>query len=155
MRFGQKIEKLCDARGWTKAELARRCRVSKTTAGRWFDDTRRPFDASLLRLARLFGVPSDFLVDDALDEPPAPEVTEEERTILRVIRVARIGPDEALEAITGWLRGRDASAPAVARLEPIEPRPAAGLVEITDQVTARETPRPTRPSPSRAGRKRR
>jgi transcriptional regulator with XRE-family HTH domain len=101
MRFGKKIERLCDERGWNRAELARRIGVSKTTAGNWFDDTRHPFDFTLIKLSRALGVPVDFLVDNEMDEPPSPALSPDEAEVLNLIRALGLPKFEALRRLAG------------------------------------------------------
>lgn len=119
-RFSEKVEFLCGERGWNRAELARRIRVSKTTAGYWFDGDRKPYDDKLVALARLFSVPVDYLADDSLDEPPAPP-SEDEVKLIDYIRSRSIPFNFAIEALvnaaqvaggsrlTGTLAARDSA----------------------------------------------
>ena len=59
----------------TVAEVARRADVAKTSCYRWFDpeDPALPDVKEALQVARVFGVSLDYLADDRLDQPPAPE----------------------------------------------------------------------------------
>lgn len=102
MTFAEKISKFCEAKGWNRAELARRCGVSRTTAGYWFDDVRKPFDDKLSTLSQLFGVTVDYLVDDAQDAPPGPMLTREEEELLRAARRLSGGAEEALRRVLNF-----------------------------------------------------
>src|SRR4051794_7505629 len=96
MKFSEKVARFCEVKGWNRAELARRCGVSRTTAGYWWDDVRKPFDDTLSTLSRLFDVPVDYLVDDAQDDPPGPALTRDEAELLSAARRLAGGPEEAL-----------------------------------------------------------
>lgn len=132
MTFGEKVDKLCEAKGWVPAELARRCGVSRNTAGRWIADERQPYTDKLLRLAEVLGVSVDYLTDDAQDEPPAPELTSDEREILRSIRASGLGYQEVMRRLM-----------AGAATAPVGPASAPGRPVVTDI-----DPRTNRPYPS-------
>jgi transcriptional regulator with XRE-family HTH domain len=130
MTFGKKIDMLCERKGWTDAELARRVGVSKNTVGNWFRDERQPYQEVLLRLSELFEVPSDYLIDDRQDDVPAPELTHEERALLTVARRLKGGAAEAIGRIVNYeglaidpREGKDIDVSG--RIEPTPPaRPA-------------------------------
>jgi hypothetical protein len=75
MKFAQKLQSLMDDRNLSFRDVAVRAGTSSTTVARWLDQA----------LARLLGVPLDYLAVDAQDKP-APGLSEEERTILDVVR---------------------------------------------------------------------
>jgi transcriptional regulator with XRE-family HTH domain len=99
MTFSAKVAEICADKGWTKAELARRCGVSKNTVGTWFQDEGKPFTESLLTLSRVLGVSCDFLADDSLDNPAraAPALSDAEQIALSLTR--QIGVAEVLEVL--------------------------------------------------------
>jgi transcriptional regulator with XRE-family HTH domain len=129
MTFGEKLAKLSEARGWKAAEVARRLKVSPNTVGRWLADERRPFDDVLLSVARLFSVQADFLVDEAQERVPAPELTEDERFVLRLVRASGLSADDVAKALTGY---------AVQRRE----SPGGGVAPSYDPETGRPLSRP-------------
>lgn len=105
MTFGEKLGKLSTERGWKANELARRAGVSPSTVGRWLADERRPFDDSLLAVARLFGVRVEYLIDDAQEQPPGPSLTPDEERILWLVRAARLTADDVAAAVAGRRQG--------------------------------------------------
>ena len=60
--FGQRLRELRCAFGWNQVELARRLNVSKQTVSNWENENIQPSIEMLLRLAKLFGVSTDYLL---------------------------------------------------------------------------------------------
>jgi transcriptional regulator with XRE-family HTH domain len=123
MNFSDKIAKICTDKGWNKAELARRCGVSKNTVGNWFDNEGKPFTDSLLTLANVLGVSCDYLANDALDEPTrfAGLSQEDERLMLRILEVA--GANKIIQRLIG-----------------AEPPPSDPMTELVDIKKAKDKP---------------
>lgn len=57
-----KIKDLRQARGWTQADLARRLGVTRNGVNSWEQGLSMPSPASLVDLARLFSVSTDYLL---------------------------------------------------------------------------------------------
>lgn len=113
MTLDEKIRMLCAERRWPQTRLAEITGLSAATANAWFHGRVRPNLATAFQLARAFGVPLDWLADDALTEIPA-EPSAYERTALRYCRAIRerLGSDDAaLEALAD-LKASLAVAPA-------------------------------------------
>ncbi|MBQ3532902.1 MAG: helix-turn-helix transcriptional regulator [Oscillospiraceae bacterium] len=66
--LGQRINELRTAKGWSQVELAKRLRVAKQTVSNWENDNIQPSIEMLVRLAKLFGVTTDYLL--GLEETP-------------------------------------------------------------------------------------
>lgn len=66
--FGQRIERLRSELGWTQVQLARKLNVAKQTVSNWENDNIQPSIEMLVRIAKLFGVTTDYLL--GLDEIP-------------------------------------------------------------------------------------
>lgn len=58
----EKIKNLRQARGWTQAEMARRLGVTRNGVNSWEQGLSAPSPASLVDLARLFSVSTDYLL---------------------------------------------------------------------------------------------
>ena len=66
--LGQRINELRTAKGWSQVGLAKRLRVAKQTVSNWENDNIQPSIEMLVRLAKLFGVTTDYLL--GLEETP-------------------------------------------------------------------------------------
>lgn len=66
--LGTRITELRSALGWSQVELAKRLGVAKQTVSNWENENIQPSIEMLIRLTRLFGVTSDYLL--GLDQIP-------------------------------------------------------------------------------------
>ena len=66
--LGQRIHELRQAFGWNQVELAKRLNVSKQAISNWENENIQPSIETLMRLAGVFGVTTDYLL--GLDETP-------------------------------------------------------------------------------------
>lgn len=66
--LGQRIGQLRTAHGWNQVELAKRLGVAKQTISNWENGNIQPSIDMLIRLAKLFGVTTDYLL--GLDSIP-------------------------------------------------------------------------------------
>ncbi len=66
--LSQRIKDLRLTRGWNQVELAKKLNVTKQTVSNWENDNIQPSIEMLVRLSRLFGVTTDYLL--GLDEIP-------------------------------------------------------------------------------------
>lgn len=66
--LGQRIAEMRNAFGWSQVELAKRLGVAKQTVSNWENENIQLSIDMLVRLAKIFGVTTDFLL--GLDEIP-------------------------------------------------------------------------------------
>ena len=59
---GEKIKELRTARGWTQADLARRLGITRNGVNSWEQGLSLPSPASLVELAKIFSVSTDYLL---------------------------------------------------------------------------------------------
>lgn len=59
---GETIKELRTARGWTQADLARRLGVTRNGVNSWEQGLSVPSPASLVELAKVFSVTTDYLL---------------------------------------------------------------------------------------------
>lgn len=60
--LGQRINQLRQSCGWSQVELAKRLGVAKQTVSNWENENIQPSIDMLVRLSRLFGVTTDYLL---------------------------------------------------------------------------------------------
>ena len=62
MSFGEKLQALRKARGWSQEELAGQIHVSRQTLSKWESGGAVPDTENVIALGRLFGVTTDYLL---------------------------------------------------------------------------------------------
>ena len=67
MTFSEKLQRLRKENGWSQEELAERIHVSRQALSKWELGTAVPDTANVLQLSRLFGVSTDYLLNDDYD----------------------------------------------------------------------------------------
>ena len=95
MTFGEKLQALRKARGWSQEELATQINVSRQALSKWESGASVPDTENVVALSRLFGVSTDYLLKDELEDAEYVEGQEETQPLLRVT-MAQAG--EFLEA---------------------------------------------------------
>lgn len=73
MKLPDKIIQLRKANGWSQETLAEKLNVSRQAISRWEGATAQPDAANILQLSKLFGVTTDYLLNDAYErynDPP-------------------------------------------------------------------------------------
>ena len=64
MTFGQKLVALRDVRGWTQQAFADRINKTRAAVSQWELDVRKPSHRTLLRIAEIYEVSFDVLIDN-------------------------------------------------------------------------------------------
>lgn len=97
MRLEEKLVCLRKERHMTQLELAEKLDVSRQAISKWEVGSTVPSTENLIRLAQLYSVPVDRLVNDALDLSAPPETSSPE-------------PDPKKQAATPWMKWAAAAA---------------------------------------------
>lgn len=71
MILGEKIMSLRKRMGWSQEELAHELGVSRQSVSKWESSASIPDIQKIIALGSLFGVSTDYLLRDELDEPVA------------------------------------------------------------------------------------
>lgn len=77
MIFAEKLIQLRKKAGWSQEELAEQMNVSRQSVSKWEGAQSVPDLEKMIRLSRLFGVTTDYLLKDEIEEEAAPAVSEE------------------------------------------------------------------------------
>lgn len=64
MKLSDKIIRLRKSNGWSQEDLAGKLNVSRQAISRWEGATAQPDAANILQLSKLFGVTTDYLLND-------------------------------------------------------------------------------------------
>lgn len=108
----EKLKALCAAKDLTPADLARKIGgVPKSTMYNWFNGRNDPDIKSAKLIADALGVPLDYLADDSLDEPPALDLSPDERRIVDIIRERDLPFIEAVDALLAKARKLEQAKP--------------------------------------------
>ena len=70
MIFADKLIALRKKAGWSQEELAQQLDVTRQSVSKWESAQSVPDMERLLRMSRLFGVTTDYLLKDELEEVP-------------------------------------------------------------------------------------
>ena len=77
MRLPDKIVELRKSNGWSQEDLAEKMNVSRQAISRWEGGTAQPDASNILQLSKLFGVTTDYLLnDDFSSDEDLPKVKE-------------------------------------------------------------------------------
>lgn len=105
MILADKIIALRKAKGWSQEELAEQLDVTRQSVSKWEGAQSAPDLERIVRMSELFGVCTDYLLRDELEQPPMQASGEtEERRARRV----------TLQEAEGFLEAKRATAPRVA-----------------------------------------
>ena len=102
MILADKIVALRKKSGWSQEELAQQLNVTRQSVSKWEGAQSVPDIDKILQMSRLFGVSTDYLLKDELEEPELAATAEEDAQALRRVTLA-----EASE----YLRLRKEAAP--------------------------------------------
>lgn len=98
MDLARKIEFLISRDGLTQSHVARTVGADPARVSEWTNGKGKPSLRQALTLSRLFRVPLAYLADDEATDP-TPEVTDDERFVLDVLRALAIPRDEAIRRL--------------------------------------------------------
>ena len=77
MEFNEKLQELRKNKGWSQEDLAEKINVSRQAISRWEGGTAQPDASNILQLSKLFGVTTDYLLnDDFSSDEDLPKVKE-------------------------------------------------------------------------------
>lgn len=124
-KFVDKLSRLMT----NQSEMSRRTGIAQSALSEASSGKRRLYVDQAFLIARVLGVPLDFLADDAQDEPPA-ELSADEWAVLDLYRAIGLNRQEALRRLSG------------------NPKP---MIDITDEVPFRQDV--SGPGPGVPGRK--
>ena len=79
MILAEKIIKMRKQQGWSQEDLAMHMGVSRQSVSKWESMTSIPDLDKIVKLSKLFGVSTDYLLRDELEEDPACNVTSDEK----------------------------------------------------------------------------
>ena len=69
MTIHEKIQLLRKKNGWTQEELADKLDISRQALSKWELGTAIPDTVNVLKISKLFSVPTDYLLDDTYNTP--------------------------------------------------------------------------------------
>lgn len=128
MILADKIMNLRKKAGWSQEELAAQLNVTRQSVSKWEGAQSIPDMDKVVQMSRLFGVTTDYLLKDELEEAAPAPGTEEGHGVLR-----RVTMEEASAYLS--LRRKDAPRMALATslcvLSPIPLIALSGLSELT------------------------
>lgn len=78
MILAEKIIKLRKQQGWSQEDLAMHMGVSRQSVSKWESMASIPDIDKIVKLSQLFGVSTDYLLKDEVEEEPVPELTIDE-----------------------------------------------------------------------------
>lgn len=97
MKLSDKIIHLRKSMGWSQEALAEKLNVSRQAISRWEGATAQPDAANIVQLSKLFGVTTDYLLNDAYErDNDPPKATEAKGDKVRRMMILMI----TLEVIT-------------------------------------------------------
>lgn len=101
MRFGDKLEKLRAERGLSQEELAIALGTKQQQISRWEKAKNPPKLHYLLLMARCLRADLEYLADAAMEELPAPALTEDEDEVLRFMRTSGLSAKDVIRRVVG------------------------------------------------------
>lgn len=104
MIFADKLIALRKKSGWSQEELASQLNVSRQSISKWEGAQSMPDLEKILRLSQLFGVSTDYLLKDDINEAETPIATQDAISLRRV----------SLSDVTAFLNAKQATATPIA-----------------------------------------
>ena len=91
MKLSDKIIKLRKINGWSQEELGEKLNVSRQAISRWESNTAQPDATNILKISKLFGVTTDYLLNDDFEsDNDLPKVKEVKSDGLQQIMIFMI-----------------------------------------------------------------
>ena len=91
MKLSYKIVKLRKANGWSQEYLAEKLNVSRQAISRWESATAQPDATNILQLSKLFGVTTDYLLnDDYESDNDLPKVKQINSDVIQQIMILMV-----------------------------------------------------------------
>ena len=91
MKLSYKIVKLRKANGWSQEYLAEKLNVSRQAISRWESATAQPDATNILQLSKLFGVTTDYLLnDDYESDNDLPKVNQINSDVIQQIMILMV-----------------------------------------------------------------
>ena len=126
MILADKLIELRKKNGWSQEELAGQLGVSRQAVSKWESGASIPDLDKIIRLSGIFGVSTDYLLKDEIEQS-APQYDEPETDAERIVTVEEANEFMDLQAEAS---GRVAAATALCVLSPVCLIQMAGLAEI-------------------------
>ena len=95
MEAYEKLKKLVS----NQSELARISGIAQSEVNKILKGERRLYLDVALKLAKSLGVSLDYLADPDVNEPPKPEVTSDERQMVKTVRDMKLEPSRVIYLI--------------------------------------------------------
>lgn len=100
MIFADKLIQLRKKSGWSQEELAEQMNVSRQSVSKWEGAQSMPDLEKMIKLSKLFGVSTDYLLRDDFEELEVIEVSEEHDSNLRYVSMEEANTFLELKAMT-------------------------------------------------------
>jgi putative transcriptional regulator len=156
--IGARLRDLREERGWTQRELDSRLGILQSKLSKYESGTHQPSLRTLVRMANLFGVSTDYLLTGS--GTPAPPLRDD-RLLDRFRRLGAAGEEmraivlsilDAMFELGAYLEQRHAGSPARSGKPAATGRPAPRAGRGAKQVAPRR--QPAAPAPRRRSRRR-
>lgn len=128
MELAKKLNKLLSHRRMSKRELARAAKVAPGTVQNACNG-KDMWLSNAIRVARVLGVPLDYLADEAQDDPPAPAISADQSQMLEVLE--SIGITSPIDLMK-YVAGRSLPQPGDVRPVPPPSRETLRPVAVRD-----------------------
>jgi transcriptional regulator with XRE-family HTH domain len=99
MKFHDKLKRWREGMGMSQEKLAATLNLKQGAVSDMERGARKPTLSDLKLLHARHGLSLAYLVDDALDDPPPPEFTDDERHVIGVLRDLKISRSEAVHRL--------------------------------------------------------
>jgi transcriptional regulator with XRE-family HTH domain len=140
MKWPEKLTKERMRLRFSQEELGDMIGVQASRISRWESGQGRPYLDQGLALAKALGVSLDYFADDELDEPPAPEMTEEEWLVIDFMRDYRLSGKEAIRGLAIVAERKE----SVSAIRPHEIRNSGVILDdLSRRLTDSPKPRKT------------